>query len=292
MNPFNPSRVDKISSKLIGHGLAFDMLRDDLIHPIISGNKWRKLKYIIEFALNNNINDVVSFGGAYSNHLVALAAAGAHFGIKTHGFVRGNDDRPLNHYEQLCIQNGMNLIHVSREDFKDKATLFKHQFGDRKSCLMVGEGGDHPLALKGAGEILNDLSDTYDTIVLALGTGTTMEGLVAEIQNRKLNTKVIGISSLKNNFDLDERMRKYPSNSYKIMHEYHRGKYASNDTELNHFVTSFYEETGIMTEFVYTAKMLMALNDLYLKSDTYLGSKILCIHTGGLLNFPDSIKNQ
>lgn len=292
MNPFNPSRVDKLSSQLIGNGLEFDMLRDDLIHPIISGNKWRKLKYIMDHALKNNITDVVSFGGAYSNHLVALAAAGKHFGIQTHGFVRGNEVRALNHYELLCKQNDMNLIHVSRENFRDKASLYDSWFGNRPNFLMVGEGGDHPLALKGAGEILSDLQYTYDIIVLALGTGTTMEGILAEIQNRHLNTKVIGISSLKNNFDLDKRMQKYPSESYTIKHHYHRGKYASNDVELSQFVKDFYEETGIMTEFVYTAKMLMALNDLCTNGEIPIGSKILCVHTGGILNFPAQSVNQ
>lgn len=286
LSPFNASRTDSISSPLIGNGFTFDLLRDDLIHPIVSGNKWRKLKYIVDFALQHQKSHLVSFGGAYSNHLVALAYAGKHFGIQTTGFVRGDEERPLNHYEELCISNGMQLIKTSRTNYRNKQALFDAHFVNDTTALFVNEGGDHPMALPGCAEILDELHFTYDIILLSMGTGTTMEGLVKAIVERNLLTKVWGISSLKNNFELDRKMAQYPVESYQILHEYHRGKYAKSDTELITFIQNFYTETGIKTDTVYTGKMLMALDDLIKKGEISKGQKVLCIHTGGLLAFP------
>ncbi len=283
MFPFQSSRVDTIRTSLIGNGFEFDLLRDDLIHPIVSGNKWRKLKYIIQYAQENGFKQLVTFGGAYSNHLVATAFAGHYFGIQTVGFVRGDEERALNHYESLCIENGMQLIHVNRTDFRNKEALFQTHFPDSDKALFVSEGGDHPMALPGCAEILDDLSKTYDFIVLSMGTGTTMEGIVAEIERRTLPTKVLGISSLKNNFDLDKKLAPYNTQYYQILHDYHRGKYAKSDDELMQFIKDFYGETGIKTEAVYTGKMLMALDDLIKLGVIEGHHKVLCIHTGGLL---------
>lgn len=287
LSPFNASRIDRISSPLIGNGYTFDLLRDDLIHPIVSGNKWRKLKYIVQFALQHQKSHLVSFGGAYSNHLVALAYAGKHFGLQTSGFVRGDEERPLNHYEELCIKNDMQLIKTSRTDYRNKQALFDAHFENDTTALFVNEGGDHPMALPGCAEILDELPLTYDIMILSMGTGTTMEGLVKAIVERNLPTKVWGISSLKNNFELDRKMSLYPGESYQIFHNYHRGKYAKSDTELITFIQNFYTETGIKTDTVYTGKMLMAVDDLIKKGEITAEQKVLCIHTGGLLAYPD-----
>ncbi|MCC6818659.1 MAG: pyridoxal-phosphate dependent enzyme [Bacteroidia bacterium] len=287
MSIFNSSRVDCISIPLIGDGFPFDILRDDLIHPIVSGNKWRKLKYILKHLIEKDYKQLVTFGGAYSNHLVATAFAGREFGIKTIGFVRGDEVRLPNHYETLCIQNDMQLIHVNRTDYKDKMALFNSYFGEDADTYFIGEGGDHPLALIGCAEILDDLNKTYDFILLSMGTGTTAEGLVRGLTERKLPTHVYGISALKNNFELDIKLMKYDPLKYKVLHEYHRGKYAKSDPELIQFIREFYNQTGIKTDTVYTGKMLMALNDLIAKGTISRHHKVLCIHTGGLLDFPD-----
>ncbi len=286
LSPFNDSRVDTISSALIGHGFEFDFLRDDLIHPIVSGNKWRKLKYIIQQALQQNTQRLVSFGGAYSNHLVALAYAGKHFGIETHAFVRGDEDRPLNLYESICVDNGMILHKTERSAYRNKALLFDTHFGTDPNTMFIDEGGDHPLALPGCAEILNELSKHYDYILLSIGTGTTMEGLVKALAEKDSGTQIWGISSLKNNFDLDRKLAPYPSALYKIFHEFHRGKYAKSDPELIQFIHAFYEETGIKTDTVYTGKMLMAFNELIQSGQILPHHKVLCIHTGGLLAYP------
>lgn len=286
-HPFNQSRIDTISTSLIGDGFEFDILRDDLIHPIVSGNKWRKLKYIVKHILDNKIEHLVTFGGAYSNHLVATAFAGKYFNIKTSAFVRGEEVRPLNHYEQLCIDHNMELIKVNRADYKDKTTLFNTYFPQPINTIFINEGGDHPLALQGCEDILDELHKYYDYILLSMGTGTTMEGLVKGVINKQLNTKILGISSLKNNFDLDKKLAPYATDFYQIFHDYHRGKYGKIDDALVHFIKQFYMETGIKTDVVYTGKMLLALDDLIHKGHINKGHKVLCIHTGGLMAFPD-----
>lgn len=281
MSPFQSSRIDPISLQHFANGFKFDLLRDDLIHPLVSGNKWRKLKYIIHHLLDNRYKTLVTFGGAYSNHLVATAFAGRHFGLQTVGFVRGDEVRETNNYENICMENGMRLIHVSREEFRDKSSLFERHFSNDPSAFFVSEGGDHPLALPSCAEILDELNTDYDYIILSMGTGTTMEGIVAEIEKRQKATQVIGISSLKNNFDLDKKLSKYHQRNYRIYHDYHRGKYAKSDQELIKFILQFYEDTGIQLDTVYTGKMMLALQDLILKGEIRQGSKVLAIHTGG-----------
>ena len=280
--PFNNSKIEALKFSGFGNELEIDILRDDLIHPIISGNKWRKLKYIVDHISKDKGQTLVTFGGAYSNHLVAAAFAGKLFGIKTHGFVRGNEPRDMNAYEKICVENEMTLEHVARAEYKDKYTLFEQFKQKNPNAFFVGEGGRHPLALKGCAEILNDLEKTYDYIFLSIGTGTTMEGIVGACVSKQLKTKVIGISSLKNNSELDEIMAQFPVTNWQIEHDYHRGKYAKNDTELDNFIQKFLVETGIQLEFVYTAKMMMAVQDFISKGFFNSSDKILCIHTGGL----------
>jgi 1-aminocyclopropane-1-carboxylate deaminase len=269
-----------------GSGIQLDILRDDLIHPIVSGNKWRKLKYFIEQVIKDGKAPIVTFGGAYSNHLVATAYAGKYFNIKTHGFIRGDEARQLNQYEQLCIENDMTLQHISRGNYKDKKKLFELFREQYPEAVFLDEGGDHPLALQGCSDILDELENTYDYIVLAAGTGTTMEGLVKGVSERGINTRIMGISVLKNNLDLNKRMEKYPSAYWIVSHDYHRGKYASIDEELLQFIRDFYAGTAIRLDPVYTGKMMMAVMDLYQNGFFNTTQKVLVVHTGGSLSFP------
>lgn len=286
MSIFLPSSIEPLISPYFDNNTNIDLLRDDLIHPIVSGNKWRKLKYIIEDFKASNAEVLVTFGGAYSNHLVATAFAGNAMGIRTFGFVRGDENRPLNHYETLCVENGMTLKHVSREAYRNKAQLFAEYF-NQSNAYFVDEGGDHPKAYIGCMEILNELNKQYDYIVLSVGTGTTMQGLVMGLAEQKSTTKVVGISSLKNNLYLNERLSDLDTINWEVMHDFHRGKYAKMDSELWHFIHSFYKETGIKTDPVYTAKMLMAVKTLYQTNYFKPNDKLLLIHTGGLLAFKD-----
>jgi 1-aminocyclopropane-1-carboxylate deaminase len=236
----------------------------------------------VQDVLSKGKNKIVTYGGAYSNHLVATAFAGHHFGIETHAFLRGDEPRPNNAFENTCISYGMKLHKVSRTDYRKKTELFETHFGNDPLAEMIGEGGRHPMAVKGCAEILNELEYTYDDIVLSVGTGTTMYGILNGMKEQNIPGRVIGISSLKNNYELDEIMSVYPAHSYVIEHGYHRGKYAENDLHLSDFIRQFKSETDINLEFVYTGKMMMALADLIKTGRIEKGRRILCIHTGGL----------
>lgn len=285
MKIFNQSKVETLNHTIF-NGLSVDILRDDLIHPIVSGNKWRKLKYIVQYIQNNKIEHIVTFGGAYSNHLVAVAFVCHYLGIKSTAFIRGDEEREQNHYEKICIENNMNLIPVSRKDYREKTRLYNTYFEQLENCMMIDEGGNHELALKGCEEIFDELNNKYQYIILSLGTGTTMEGLVKGVNSRNLNTKIVGISALKNNFELNKRLEKYKPNSWEIFHEYHRGKYGKIDKELVDFIQNFNIETGIKLDTIYTGKMLLAVLDLFNKDYFKPTDKILLVHTGGLLAFP------
>lgn len=282
LSPFKPSHTEPLSCSLFDDNQRIDILRDDLIHPVVSGNKWRKLKYFIDHILHTGQAPIVTFGGAYSNHLVATSFAGKYFNIPTHAFVRGDEIRESNAYERCCLRNGMTLQYVSRTAYRDKENLFKSYVSEHPDAVFLDEGGDHELALKGCAEIFNDLQVPYDYIVLAVGTGTTMEGLVKAVAENHAQTKIIGISVLKNNFDIDRRLLKYDPRHWEVCHAYHRGKYAKTDPGLLAFMDAFNKETGILPDPVYTGKMMMAVADL-LKSGYFKGSgKILLVHTGGV----------
>jgi 1-aminocyclopropane-1-carboxylate deaminase len=279
---FKPSHTEPLSCALFDYNQRINILRDDLIHPVVSGNKWRKLKFFIDHIQQTGQAPIVTFGGAYSNHLVATSFAGKYFNIPTHAFVRGDETREFNAYEQCCLSNGMTLQHVSRTAYRDKETLFKAYVREQRAAVFLDEGGDHALALKGCAEIFNDLQEPYDYIVLAAGTGTTMEGLVKAVAEKNAQTKIIGISVLKNNLDIDRRLQKYDHQHWEVCHNYHRGKYAKTDAELLAFMDAFKKETGIILDPVYTGKMMLAVGDL-LRSGYFKGSgKILLIHTGGV----------
>ncbi len=197
-SPFLDSYIEPLKYKTFEKIRHLDILRDDQIHPVVCGNKWRKLKHVIAYLQAHQIKRLVTFGGAYSNHVVATAFAGDYFGIQTHAFIRGDEERPMNHYEALCLAHGMQLTHVDRNSYRNKQTLFNNYYKEQQDVFFLDEGGNHPLALKGCAEIISELKMVYDYIVLPLGTGTTMEGLLMGIQEKALPTKVVGISSLKN----------------------------------------------------------------------------------------------
>lgn len=283
---FKPSYIEPLNTSLLSPLTQVDILRDDQIHPIVSGNKWRKLKYVLSDMMLSGKDTLVTFGGAYSNHVVAAAYACRAFGFKSHAFIRGDEARDANSYEKLCIEQGMKLQHVSREAYRQKKELFGTFFGNEARAYFLDEGGKHPLGLKGCGEILDETGKEYDYIVLPAGTGTTLEGLVAELARRGLKTKALGISALKNNFELDTSLEKYDQRYWQVFHDFHRGRYAKSDPELIQYIMDFHRETGIITEAVYTGKMLMALRELGNSGVIGPRKSVLVIHTGGLLNFP------
>jgi 1-aminocyclopropane-1-carboxylate deaminase len=257
--------------------------RDDLIDPYISGNKWRKLKYILLDAKAKQKTHLVTFGGAYSNHLVATAAAGAINDLKTTAFVRGED--VTNEMLMLCKLFGMQLIFVDREQYRQKELLFNQYFKDDGQAYFIGEGGASEEAVYGCAEIINELTETYDYIFCAAGTGTTGAGLLRGINTAKLATQLHVIPVLKGGDFISTEIARYEKDTCKLhIHtDYHFGGYAKTTPELIEFIKAFTANTGLLIDPVYTAKMFYAIYDLINKGHLKKDAKILAIHTGGLL---------
>lgn len=277
------SPVQQIQNKLFDEkGIKVFIKRDDLIHPIISGNKWRKLKYLLKKAQSENKTHLVTFGGAYSNHLLATAASAAKFGFRSTGFVRGEEldnDTLL-----LCRLHGMNLIFVDRESYRNKPALFNKHFADDNEAFFINEGGASPLAAEGCSELIDELTESYDYIFCACGTGTTAAGIINEISNHQLATQFHGVPVLKNGGFLKNDIDRFLTTpiNYQLHTEYHFGGYGKTTDELICFIKQFIASTGILIEPVYTGKMFYALYDLIEKNYFKPGSKILAIHTGGI----------
>jgi len=288
------SPVHQIHDKLFDEqGLKVFIKRDDLIHPIISGNKWRKLKYLLKEAQAQNKTRLVTFGGAYSNHLLATAAAAAKFGFKSTGFVRGEEVN--NDTLFLCRLHGMNLIFTDRESYLHKHALFDKHFANDSEAFFIDEGGTSLLGARGCSELIDELNETYNHIICACGTGTTAAGVINGIVNHQLSTQFHGVPVLKNGEflrkDIDAFLEK-PS-TYQLHTNYHFGGYSKVDDKLIRFVKQFVAATGILIEPIYTGKMLYALYDLASKNYFSPGSRILALHTGGiwgLLGMKDKFK--
>jgi len=268
-------------------GLKVFIKRDDLIHPIISGNKWRKLKYPLNKARGEGKNHLVTFGGAYSNHLLATASAAAKFGFKATGFVRGEEIS--NDTLFLCKLHGMQLIFVDRESYRDKQALFQKHFGDDADAFFIDEGGASADGAEGCSELIAELPQTYQHIFCACGTGTTAAGIINGINQHQLPTTFHAIPVLKNGEFMRDEIGKYApiikdgdSSRFQLHTDYHFGGYGKTTPELIDFVKTFVAETGILIEPIYTGKMFYAIFDLARKGYFTPGSEILAIHSGGI----------
>lgn len=257
--------------------------RDDLIDPYISGNKWRKLKYILADAEQKHKNHLVTFGGAYSNHLVATAAAASRFGLQATAFVRGENVN--NEMLTLCRLFGMRLIFVDRESYRDKRSLFEAHFAGDEHAYFINEGGASAEAVKGCAEIISELDMQYDHIFCAAGTGTTAAGLLQGINAQQLSTQLHVIPVLKDGGFIAQEIAHYEPNLDRLqLHlDYHFGGYAKTTPALLQFMKNFIAQTGILIDPVYTAKLFFAINDLAQQNYFEKDAKILAIHTGGLL---------
>ena len=266
--------------------MAFNDLnvkRDDLIDPYISGNKWRKLKYILAKAKAEHKNHLVTFGGAFSNHLVATAAAASRSGLRATAFVRGEEVK--NDMLLLCTLYGMELIFVSRESYRNKPALFNARFLNDENAFFIDEGGASAEAVKGCAEIIDELDGEYDHIFCAAGTGTTAAGLLEGVKKHNLKTKVHVVPVLKNGFFIKDEITKYTADCPNLVlhNDYHFGGYAKTTPELITFIKDFISKTGLLIDPVYTSKMFFAITDLQKKGTISADERILAIHTGGLL---------
>jgi 1-aminocyclopropane-1-carboxylate deaminase len=264
-------------------GIEVFVKRDDLIHPFISGNKWRKLKYNYQEFLSTKCRGIVTFGGAFSNHIIATAAFCAENKIECVGIIRGEKPTTINHVLILAQLWGMKLEFISRETYKNKENL--EQLWADKNYYVIPEGGENEFGVIGCMEIVNELTHSYDHIICASGTGCTISGIVKGVINQKLKTKCHSIPVLKENEFIREKIYKYSfeANNFEIHSNYHFGGYAKTTPELMTFIKYFAQNTGILTDPIYTAKLFYGLVDLAKKHFFNKGDRILAIHTGGLI---------
>jgi len=299
-HPFRAPPIESLNMDWCDdYGIDFKVLRLDLIHPLLGGNKWFKLKHNILTARELGKHTILSFGGAYSNHLRALAAAGNLFGIQTIGLVRGELVQPLNPVLEFAQNQGMNLVPIDRKTYSLKHTeqfvsSLHKKFGD---FHIVPEGGSNDLGVKGCSEILDLIplqSSRKNTVIaLACGTGTTLSGLIlAATECRKNGINFLGISVLKAKGYLQEEVAAKLINSFseeklrpiswQVIDRFHGGGYGKASKDLRHFVEEWNRQPRFSIEPVYTGKLFWALKELIKAGEIPRGAEIIAIHTGGV----------
>tara|TARA_B100001057_G_scaffold29739_1_gene27109 strand:- start:9331 stop:10233 length:903 start_codon:yes stop_codon:yes gene_type:complete len=262
-------------------GFEITLKREDKLHPYVSGNKFRKLKYNLLQAQEAGHNTLLTFGGPFSNHLTATAAAGKIMEFKTIGVVRGEEERKLNPSLQFCQDQGMTLYPISRADYRQKhlpelMTHLKNKFG---AFYLLPEGGTNPLAVKGCKEILTEDDICFDMIACSVGTGGTLAGL---IESALPHQKILGFSALRNQ-KLEEEIKKWThKQNWSLNCDYTFGGYAKVSHDLIDFINTFNKNFKTLLDPVYTGKLLFGIFDLINNKQWAGGKKILVIHTGGL----------
>ncbi|MBX7108442.1 MAG: pyridoxal-phosphate dependent enzyme [Chitinophagales bacterium] len=283
------SPLQKLSDPFLeARQLQVFMKRDDLLHPFISGNKWRKLQHNLAAAKALGQHTLLTFGGAFSNHIHAVAAAGSEFGFRTIGIIRGESVMPLNATLSFAAEHGMQIHFISRHEYRQKSNAsfisnLHRQFGE---FYLLPEGGSNTLAVKGCADIIQEINFSCDYLCCPVGTGATMAGLIAGAQGKG---RVLGFSVLKGIKDLEEKIAHFTSafcgieySNWSVYHDYHFGGYAKLPATLKSFIEEFRQRQDILLDPVYTGKMMFGIYELAGKNFFPAGSTIIAIHTGGL----------
>lgn len=281
----DPMTIDPITS-FSSSTIESSILRLDKLHPIVSGNKWFKLRYYMEEAIKDKASTIASFGGPYSNHLVALAYAAKENNIKSIGYVRATKEDTLTPSLEEALNYGMQLEFMGRTHFQEiKNDLLKTNLQssiDTYSTYFIDEGGYGVLGAKGATTILNEHCKDYTTIIAAVGTGTMLAGL---INAAAPNQNVIGIPILKNEASIETEIKNLLKDSAKpftLLHNFHQGGYAKTNPALIAFMNQLWETEKIPSDIVYTGKLLFAVDSLLKENYFKANTKLLVIHSGGL----------
>ena len=275
-------RIDRLTgSSFFPKGIEADMLRLDRIHPLVSGNKWFKLRFYLEAAIREKKSGIISFGGAWSNHILATAAACRLAGLTSAGIIRGERPAILSPVLQQAAALGMQFAFISRTAFAAQALPAMEGL---QNMYVIPAGGYGAPGAAGAATIAEHCPafNRYTHICCAVGTGTMLAGLTLAASPAQ---QLTGISVLKNNFQLEADVAQLTGQGYKnwtILHDYHFGGYAKQDPALLAFMNDWYRETGIPTDFVYTGKLCFAIRELAKKGFFPAGSRLLLIHSGGL----------
>lgn len=264
------------------HDIKLFLKREDLMHPTISGNKFRKLKYNILHAKSENAHTLLTFGGAFSNHIEALSYAGIVHDFNTIGIIRGEElaNQSLNPTLSRAKNNGMNLIFVTREEYKKRyQDDYLQNLSQKFDAFVIPEGGTNELAIKGCEEILTEEDKSFDYVCCPIGTGGTISGLINSSNNSQ---RVIGFSALKAESLSEEISRRSKKDNWELNSDYHFGGYAKVSRELIQFINEFKHRENISLDPVYTGKMMFGIIDLIQKGRFKKNTSILAIHTGGL----------
>lgn len=281
-----PSPLQELDDdRLSQRGVRLFLKRDDLINPQLPGNKWRKLKYNLEAAAAGRHDTLLTFGGAYSNHIRAVAAAGDRFGYRTIGVIRGEEHLPLNPALAFAVSRGMTLDYLDRTTYREKASPavldpLRDRFGD---YFLVPEGGSNAAGVRGASELPAELDLPYDVICCSCGTGGTLAGIAAGLPS---GVRALGFSSLKGGGFLAEDVRRLqadfgqPTTNWSLELDYHFGGFARRTAELDQFLTVFRERHGVELEWVYVAKMLYGVFDLVNRGRFEPGTTVVAVVTG------------
>lgn len=287
LNVLVPSPLQEIEDpRLADRDVRLYLKRDDLIHPDIPGNKWRKLRYNLEYAAEQGFSRILTFGGAYSNHIRATAAAGKLLGFSTIGVIRGEEHLPLNPMLSAAVRFGMQLTYMDRETYRNKQSRevedsLRKKFGP--DFYLIPEGGSNALAVKGCAELPEEISADYGFLCCPCGTGGTLAGIAGGMRPDR---KAIGFSALKGgDFLVSEVSRLQEkfgrtTDNWTIETHYHFGGFAKRNRELDDFIIDFRERHGIQLEWVYVGKMLYGIFDLVDKGQFARGTKIVAVLTG------------
>ncbi len=292
---FTPPFIQQINSKITREAdVNLSVLRLDVMHPWVNGNKWFKLKYNLLEAKQKNFTKLLTFGGAYSNHIYATAAAGNLLGFHTIGVIRGEEKLPLNPTLSFAVQQGMELVYMSRQMYRQRSTTaldeyLRQRFGE---VFIIPEGGNNLNGVRGCTEIISEAT-AFDYICLACGTATTLAGIALSLHQGQ---KAIAFPVLKNGSflakEIENLLTNYlasglptPYNSpafWELMCDYHFGGYAKVNQQLLQFSHEFTEAHGVPLDYVYTAKMFYGVMDLLQQGFFGKGKSLLLAHTGGL----------
>lgn len=285
MLTYTPTPIQEIHDPLFEKaGVRVLVKREDLNHPNVSGNKWWKLKYNLEEAIKQNHKTLLTFGGAYSNHIYATAAAAHELGLKSIGIIRGEETLPLNKTLAFAKSRGMQLHYISREDYRKKSELefienLHRQFGE---FYLIPEGGTNTLAVRGVTEFAQTLGNDFDYLCCAVGTGGTMAGLINAFRGEK---SIVGFPVLKGGEFLKvdiENLLSINYSNWRLMTDYHFGGYAKTNDALINFIQHIESKNEFYLEQIYTGKMLFGIYDLIQKKYFPEKSTILFLHSGGL----------
>lgn len=265
-------------------GIELFIKREDEIHLYISGNKYRKLKYNLQDASEKGYTSLVSFGGAFSNHIAAVAQAGETYNFKTIGIIRGEELATKiseNPTLSFAKSKGMKLVFVSRDNYRRKEEKsymdnLRNMFG---SFYAIPEGGTNALAVKGCEEILQKKDMSFDYVTVCVGTGGTISGLINASEE---NLHILGFPALKGDFLIKEICKFVTKENWSLIPGYSFGGYAKINAVLINFMNWFYEETGILLDPIYTGKMMFGILDMVKNGYFNKGTSILAVHTGGL----------